>query len=79
MKPFLLELAEQIKKDHGVLDEVTLVFPNRRAILYFRKHLGSLLVNPAFAPSMVTIEDFIGGFSKLRTPDRLELVFRLYK
>ncbi len=74
----MLELAERIRKDHAVLDEVTLVFPNRRAVLYFRKHLGSLLESPAFAPSITTVEDFISGFSTLRVPDKFELVFRLY-
>ena len=64
MKSFLADLAAQIYKDHPTLDETTIVFPNRRAIIYFRKHLGELLNKPAFAPRFLTIEDFIGTFSK---------------
>ncbi len=79
MKPFLAELAEEIYKDHPSLEELTVVFPNRRAILYFRKHLSTLLDKPAFAPRFLTIEDFIGTFSAWQVPDKLELVHRLYK
>ena len=79
MKPFLLELAEKIVKGHPRLEELTMVFPNRRAQLYFRKHLSSLLDKPGFAPQLLTIEDFIGKFSVLQIPDKLELVHRLYK
>src|SRR5688572_12677564 len=58
---------------------MTLVFPNRRAALYFRKYLTQLLDKPAFAPRLITIEEFITGFSSLKVPDKLELVHRLYK
>lgn len=78
MKTFLEELAEKIHKDFQVLEEVTLVFPNRRASLYFRKHLGMLLSKPAFSPKLLTIEDFISGFSSARVPDKLELIYVLH-
>lgn len=61
------------------MEKFTLVFPNRRAILFFRKHLTSLIQMPVFSPKLVTIEEFISGFSPLRIPDRLELVYRLYR
>lgn len=79
MKPFLHILAEKLYKEHPQLDEMTLVFPNRRAALYFRKYLTQLLDKPAFAPRLITIEEFITGFSSLKVPDKLELVHRLYK
>lgn len=79
MKPFLLELAQKLLEDHPRPDEVTVVFPNRRAALYFRKYLGLTLQKPAFAPRIFTIEDFIGNFSEWRVPDKLELVHKLYQ
>lgn len=79
MKTFLEELAEKVYKQHPVLDEVTIVFPNRRAILYFRKHLSTLLQKPVFPPKLLTIEDFFGSFSSLKIPDKLELIYQLYK
>lgn len=78
MKTFLEELAEKVYKNFPVLDEVTVVFPNRRASLYFRKHLGMLLTKPAFSPKLITIEDFISGFSTAKVPDKLELIYELH-
>jgi hypothetical protein len=78
MKTFLEELAEKVHRDFQVLEDVTLVFPNRRASLYFRKHLGILLSKPAFSPRLLTIEDFISDFSQVKVPDKLELIYILH-
>ncbi|MCK6617592.1 MAG: PD-(D/E)XK nuclease family protein [Cyclobacteriaceae bacterium] len=79
MTPFLFEVARKVKARYPRLEEVTLVFPNRRAILYFRKHLGALIQKPVFSPNLLTIEQYIGSFSSLQLTDKLELVHRLHK
>ena len=78
MTSFLFDTAQKVVSLHPGLEEVTLVFPNRRAILFFRKHLGQLLRKPAFSPNMLTVEEYIAGFSLSKVPDKLELVHRLY-
>lgn len=78
MNTFLQDLAEHVQAHHKVLDKVTLVFPNRRAILYFRKHLTNLLQQPGFAPEMLTIEEFIARFSPYQVPDKLKLIKDLH-
>ncbi len=79
MKPFLKELAEKIVAEKTPLDQITMVFPNRRASLYFKKHLGDQLSKPSFAPRLLNIEEFISGLSTARVPDKLELIHRLYQ
>jgi HD superfamily phosphohydrolase YqeK len=82
MKSFLFELAEKIYHDYGKkLETLTLIFPNRRASLYFRKNLGILLDKPSFSPKLITIEDFITGLQeqKLDVPDKLHLIHVLYQ
>lgn len=79
MESFLKELARQIYKENPVLDPVTVVFPNRRAALYFRKHLSEIIDKPLFAPTLITIEEFISSFSAWQVPDKLELIHRLHK
>jgi hypothetical protein len=79
MKKFLYELAESIHKEHPRLDDLSVIFPNRRAILYFRKHLSTFLDKPSFAPRLITIEDFFKDLSDLNIPDKLELNYRLYR
>src|SRR5262245_963497 len=79
MKAFLFELAEEIYQNHTDLSQVTVVFPNRRAALYFRKYLGDLIAKPVFPPKLLTFEDFVSNYSSLRVPDKLELVHRLHQ
>jgi hypothetical protein len=78
MKPFLSELAKTIHELFQKLESATIVFPNRRAILYFRKYLGEQLNKPAFSPRLITIEEFISQFTPLKVPDKLELIYRLH-
>ncbi|MCI0750632.1 MAG: PD-(D/E)XK nuclease family protein, partial [Flammeovirgaceae bacterium] len=78
MKAFLQELAEKLYQEKHP-DQFTLVFPNRRAAFYFRKYFAKLLDRPVFSPTLITIEEFIGRFSTLKVPDKLELIYRLYK
>jgi hypothetical protein len=79
VKAFLYELAEKLYREHPQPDAITLVFPNRRASLYFRKYLSQLLDKPVFAPRLITVEEFITAYSTLAVPDKLELIHRLYK
>lgn len=79
MKTFLGEVAESVHASNPALGEVTVVFPNRRAALYFRKHLSNLLSKPVFAPRIITIEDFVAQFSSLRVPDKLVLISILFQ
>ena len=79
MKTFLEEVAEGVYRSHPNLEDVTIVFPNRRASLYFRKHLGAMLSKPSFAPKILTIEDFFSEFSALRIPEKLILISLLFK
>lgn len=79
MKTFLQEVAEKVYREHPDMEDVTVVFPNRRAALYFRKHLSVFLKRPVFAPQIRTIEEFIGGFSHLQVPEKLVLISVLYQ
>ena len=79
MQAFLQELAQEIYDSHADLSKVTVVFPNRRATLYFRKYLGELISKPVFSPKLLTFEDFVSSLSSQRVPDKLELVYRLHQ
>lgn len=77
MESFLKELARKVSTEPQY-EQLTFIFPNRRAALYFRKHLSEVITKPAFAPHLITIEDFIASFSVYQVPDKLELVHRLH-
>ena len=80
MKPFLKEVAEDLYRTYGArLEELCLVFPNRRAGLFFNKYLGESLEQPVWSPSIYTIQDLMARISELDYADDLELISRLYK
>jgi hypothetical protein len=79
MRTFLQEVANTIVKDYPDWENLTVVFPNRRASLYFRKALTENLTTPRWAPNVVSIEEFISSFSELKEADKLSLIVSLYR
>lgn len=80
MKPFLEELAEEvIAAFPDQLDELTFVFPNKRAGLFFQKYLAAGINSPVWSPSVVPMESFIHSLSPLRLADSSFLVFELFR
>jgi hypothetical protein len=79
MKTFLHDLAFELYHDSQAMEELTIVFPNRRAALYFRKHLSEIIQKPVFAPRLTTIEDFFSSLHPALVPDKLDLVHRLHQ
>ena len=78
MSPFLKDIAQKIVA-HPNLSNLTIIFPNRRAALFFQKYLSESLTKPAWSPKLISIEAFFSTLSDLREPDRLSLIYRLYK
>lgn len=77
---FLEEIVDVVLNQHaGSSDEVTIVFPNRRAGLFFQKYMAAKIDMPIWSPKIVSIEDFIKSLSSLKTADKLELIFELYQ
>ena len=76
---YLQRLAQVFAHEVGDrLSEYTFVFPNRRAGLFFRRHLGQALDKPIFSPRVMTINECFRSLSNLRVADQLTLVMRLY-
>lgn len=79
MKPFLVEVAEHVIRENPKLEEATVIFPNKRAVLYFRHYLAQKINNPVWAPRLYSIEDWMGSLSDIRQLDKLDLIHRLYQ
>ena len=80
MKSFLERIANQLYAEHGNdLRDHCIVFPNRRAGLYFLKYLASEISKPVWAPSIMTINELFRSLSKLQSADTEVLLFELYK
>ncbi|MGF1583833.1 MAG: PD-(D/E)XK nuclease family protein [Bacteroidales bacterium] len=80
METFLQNTAKYLYGKYGEkLSDCALVFPNRRAGLFFTRYLSSLIDNPLWLPGMFTIADLLEEVSTLKSSDPITLNFELYK
>jgi hypothetical protein len=61
------------------LSSCTIVLPNKRAKVFLLESIKKQLVGTAFAPTIISIEDFIQEISGLRSIDPIELLFEFYE
>ncbi len=61
------------------LSSCTIVLPNKRAKVFLLESIKKQLVGTAFAPTIISIEDFIEEISGLRSIDPIELLFEFYE
>lgn len=80
MEPFLSLVAEDLISRFGPdLSQVTVVFPSRRARLFFNNYLFSHAKVPVWAPRYLSIDELFEQASELRPADPIKLVCELYK
>ncbi|MBN2347762.1 MAG: PD-(D/E)XK nuclease family protein [Bacteroidales bacterium] len=79
MLAFLEETANYLSEKYGdQLSKLCLVFPNKRARLYFNNYLIKNIDKPVWSPSYFTITEFVEEISGLQVADNLLLTFELY-
>ncbi len=61
------------------LADVTVVFPNRRARLFFDDCIAACSTRPVWSPHYTTIEELFNSQSSLRPADRIEMVTLLHR
>jgi hypothetical protein len=80
MTYFLEYIAHSLYKEFGnTLNRHCLVFPSRRAGLYFLKYLAAGIEKPVWTPSIVTINELFHAQSSLQIAGNEILLFELYK
>jgi hypothetical protein len=77
---FLDKLATQIIA-HGIdnLPALTIILPNKRARVFLIEALRKQIPQNAFAPQIISIEDFIQDIAGIRSIDNIELLFSFYE
>lgn len=82
MTPFLKIVANNLfsafgNREEG-LSDVTVVFPNRRARLFFDQYLSECSDRPIWSPTCMTIDELFESQTELCIADPLLLIGRLY-
>lgn len=73
------DLAERVNQQNGMMSGHTVVFPNKRASLFFNQYLTNYVTPPFWAPHYTTISEMYQALSQLTVADKSLLVFYLYK
>lgn len=77
---FLYQIAKKVYEHHNdELGDVCIVFPNKRAGLFFSRYLSEITDKPVWSPVFMTIRELMQEFSGLQLADPLYLIFELYK
>ena len=81
MTPFLKLVANDVyRRFNGRLENVAVVFPNKRAALFFNQYLLENNNNaPMWSPHYMTISELLQQGSNLTVGDPILLVSKLYK
>lgn len=70
------DICNKIGKD---LSEVAVIFPNKRASLFFNEYLANQNSTPIWAPTYLSISEFFQQLSPLSLGDPIRLVCELHK
>jgi len=76
---FLYNIANYIVKNKLLSNDVKIILPSKRAGLFLKKELISLIDNNAFLPQFLSIEEFIQQLTDINLLDKVNLQFELYQ
>lgn len=80
MKTFLQLVAKDLYSKIGDdLSRTAIVFPNKRASLFFNEYLAAESERPLWSPAYVNISELFRQLSSLKPGDPIRLVCELYK
>ena len=80
METFLKQVAHDLyNKTEGNFTKVAIVFPNKRASLFFNEYLAQKSDRPIWSPTYVSISELFRQSSDLSIADPIKLVCDLYK
>lgn len=79
METFLAEIAQRLRTEHPTdLDNVTVVFNNRRSGLFLRRQFANMDSDPFFLPKIIGIDDLIADLGGLKIVPNEFLLFELF-
>ena len=80
MRTFLEYVAEDIISKYGSdLAHTAVIFPNKRARLFFNEYLARQVEGTMWSPTYLTISELFRSHSRLTTADPIKLICDLHK
>ena len=79
METFLSEVARRLREEHPHnLDQVTVIFNNRRSGLFLRRQFASMEGQPFFLPRIIGIDELVSEIGNLTIVPNEYLLFELF-
>ena len=79
MSTFIEDVIRDLKEQNLNFSETLFILPSKRAGLFVLRSLSQLSSETQFAPTILSIEEFIAELSQLLPLTSTELLFRLYE
>ena len=80
MITFLEKIADRLlQKFPDNMENIAIVLPSKRAIVFFKHYLSQKIDKPIFLPEFFSIEEFTEKLSGLQVLDNISLQFRLFQ
>lgn len=79
MVSFIKTVLVDLKEKNLRLEDLHFILPSKRAGVFLKHHLSSLLKQPIFAPQILSIEEFVEELSGIQSLQNTDLLFRLYE
>ena len=80
MTPFLTQVARYLYSTYGSdLNHISIVFPSRRASVFFNAYLNELVTTPIIGPETITIDELVSRLSGMQISDQISLILHLYQ
>ena len=78
MTTFIHDVLKDLQSSNQNLSDLTFVLPSKRAGLFLRHQLSSVVGKTIFAPQILSIEEFVEELSQLKSISNTELLFEFY-
>jgi len=79
MISFIKTVLVDLKNKSLQIDDLYFILPSKRAGVFLKHHLSSLIDRPVFAPNILSVEEFVEELSGLQNISNTELLFKLYE
>ncbi|NNK61529.1 MAG: PD-(D/E)XK nuclease family protein [Flavobacteriaceae bacterium] len=78
MTSFIHDVLAHLKANGVDLSQLSFILPSRRAGIFLKHELSSLIEHPLFAPEIISIEEFVAELADLKQLSTIELLFEFY-
>ena len=80
MKSFISEVANRLYGRYGDdISSLSILFPSRRARLFFNDELSKIVNRPLWQPEWLSIDELMSEISGLKIGEKTRLIAELFK